>query len=135
MGFFKELKLTMLEGEDPEKVVISTDDFCCVRRGNRASFAFENVFADYRYPVSFNFLPSGSVIVVVGGARYRCQATQIFRVVDESANEYQGLSHLKFSIEAGDIQFNISQSVHEQLLAHSEFQAQKIMAINDDTDL
>lgn len=127
MSFFDELKQVMLEGNAPEAVVIATDDFCCTRSSNRASFAFENVFGNYRYPVSLDFLPSGAVIVVVGGGRSRCRANDIFIIEDDSADDNPKLNHLKFLVVAGEINFNISESVHSQLKNHPEFKQQKSM--------
>ncbi|WP_413486056.1 hypothetical protein [Shewanella baltica] len=127
MSFFDELKQVMLEGNDPETIVIATDDFCCTRSSNRASFAFENVFGAYRYPVSLNFLPSGAVNVVVGGGRSRCHANDIFIIEDDSANDNPTLEHLKFLVVAGGLNFNVSASVHSQLKEHPEFKQQKSM--------
>lgn len=127
MSFFDEMKQVMLEGNDPETIVIVTDDFYCTRSSNRASFAFENVFGNYRYPVSLHFLPSGAVNVTVGGGRSRCHANDIFIIEDDSVIGNPTLEHLKFLVVAGGVNFNVSKNVLSQLKEHPEFRQQKSM--------
>ncbi len=69
-----------------------------------------------------SFLPSGAVNVVIAGARYRCRASQTFRVIDQSAQSdtTHDFSDLEFSLDVGDVSFYIPADVHEQLSQHSE---------------
>ncbi len=105
----------------------------CSREGKHVNFTFVNLFGGCQYyRVVMNFLPSGAVNVVVGGARYRCQANQVQRVIDESGIEREGLACLKYSIEAGELSFHIPADVHEQLKAHPEFQKYSIIEWEDE---
>lgn len=104
----------------------------CTRQPNRANFSFVNLFGCHHYPVTMNFLPSGAVNVVVAGARYRCQANQVQRVIDESGLEHEDLACLTYLIEAGELNFHIPADVHEQLKVHPEFQKYSIIEWVDD---
>ncbi|MGL5359498.1 MAG: hypothetical protein ACRDBI_07255 [Shewanella sp.] len=104
----------------------------CSREGQHVYFSFVNLFAGHNYPVTMIFMPSGAVNVVVGGARYRCQANQVQRVIDESGIEPEDLASLKYSIEAGELSFYVPADVHEQLKAHPEFQKYRIIEREDD---
>lgn len=104
----------------------------CSREGKHVYFYFVNLFAGHHYPVTMIFMPSGAVNVVVGGARYRCQANQVQRVIDESGIEPEDLASLKYSIEAGELSFYIPADVHEQLKAHPEFQKYSIIEWEDE---
>ena len=104
----------------------------CSREGKHVYFYFVNLFAGHNYPVTMIFMPSGAVNVVVGGARYRCQANQVQRVIDESGIEPEDLACLKYSIEAGELGFYIPADVHEQLKEHPEFQKYRIIEREDD---
>lgn len=100
----------------------------CTRTTNRAIFRFVNLFGGHHYPVTMMFLPSGEVSVVVAGARYRCLASQVCRVIDESF-ECPSLDALTYSIEAGELDFHIPADVHEQLKSHAEFKRQRICEV------
>lgn len=104
----------------------------CSREDKHVYFSFVNLFAGNHYPVTMIFMPSGAVNVVVGGARYRCQANQVLRVIDESMLEHEGLACLKYLVEAGELNFHIPPDVHEQLKAHPEFQKYSIIKREDD---
>lgn len=104
----------------------------CTREGHHVYFSFVNLFAGHHYPVTMIFVPSGAVNVVVGGARYRCQANQVQRVIDESGIEREDLACLKYSIEAGELSFYIPADVHEQLKAYPEFQKYSIIEWEDE---
>jgi hypothetical protein len=102
------------------------NEVSCTRSPSRAIFQFVNLFGFHNYPVSMVFMPSGVVSVVVGGARYRCEASQVCRVIDDSFTESEALSGLTYSIEAGELDFHIPADVHEQLKAHPEFKQQRV---------
>ncbi|ACK48934.1 MULTISPECIES: hypothetical protein [Shewanella] len=104
----------------------------CTRELNRADFSFMNLFGGHHYPVTMSFLPSGAVTVVVAGARYRCQANQVQRVLDESGLEFEGFACFKYLIEAGEINFHIPEDVHEQLKVHPEFKKYSIIKSVDE---
>ena len=99
----------------------------CTRGDNRAEFSFVNLFGGHHYPVTMTFTPSGAVNIVVAGARYRCPASQVTRMIDESAPLYSGLADITYSIEAGEFSFYIPADVHEQLRQHPEFKKQDII--------
>ena len=101
----------------------------CTRTTNRVIFRFVNLFGGHHYPVTMMFLPSGEVSVVVAGARYRCQASQVSRVIDESFPERLAFADLTYLIEAGELNFHIPADVHEQLKAHAEFKLQRICEV------
>lgn len=98
----------------------------CTRTTNRAIFKFVNLFGGHHYPVTMMFMPSGEVSVVVAGARYRCLASQVCRVIDDSFEESPALAGLTYLIEAGELNFHVPTDVHEQLKAHEEFKQQRI---------
>lgn len=106
----------------------------CTREGHHVYFSFVNLFGGHHYPVTMIFMPSGAVNVVVGGARYRCQANQVQRVIDESGleHEHEGLACLKYLIEAGELNFHIPADVHEQLKVHPEFQKYSLIGWEDE---
>lgn len=104
----------------------------CTREGHHVYFSFVNLFGGHHYPVTMIFMPSGTVNVVVGGARYRCQANQVQRVIDESGLEHEGLACLKYLIEAGELNFHIPADVHEQLKEHPEFQKYRLIEWEDE---
>ncbi|MCS6206795.1 hypothetical protein G3447_18690 [Shewanella baltica] len=104
----------------------------CTREGHHVYFSFVNLFGGHHYPVTMIFMPSGAVNVVVGGARYRCQANQVQRVIDESGLEHEGLACLKYLIEAGELNFHIPADVHEQLKVHPEFQKYRLIEWEDE---
>lgn len=104
----------------------------CTRQPNRAIFSFVNLFAGCQhYRVVMDFLPSGIVNIIVGGALYRCQANKVKRLIDESRVEHEGLASLNFSIQAGELSFHIPADVYEQLKAHPEFENYSIIDIGE----
>lgn len=110
---------------------MQTDLIRCERYPDRTFFSFVNLFNCIRTPVNMVFMPDDTVIVVVGGAQYRCKSDLVTVLTDLTSVDCKKLEDLTYSIKADQLSFCIPYIVYTQLVSYSEFCRQEVISHTD----